>query len=68
MTDRSMTLDEFALHVQREIQAFSHLYEKHSKSSPEDWPLKMGLEDWWEQFVMIDSMRETPAPEHPRET
>lgn len=49
---KEITFDEFKNETLREFNKFFEWWIEENKKDPNMFPLKMGLGDWWEQFIM----------------
>lgn len=55
MAYREMTIDVFEKEAHRRVERFFAEYRCRSEATPEEWPTKMGVAEWWEQFEAFDT-------------
>ena len=48
------TLDEFLAKMRKDLDQFEKNWRAENSQDPDDWPMKMGAGDWYEQFLMLD--------------
>lgn len=49
-----MTFQDFIVRLRSEVGNFEDMWLTNNAENPQDWPMEMGLADWWEQFTVSE--------------
>ena len=52
-----MTVDEFAEHESKYLQAFVAAWTKQQQQRPHEFPAELNLSEWAEQFSLFSEMK-----------
>lgn len=52
--EKELTLDEFKVQVEKDLEKFYSDYKKNHERNPEHYPKTLWMGDWYEQFMIYD--------------